>query len=151
MRVIDHWLERWVSWEDRRRRAKSLSYSIRRCHPDEIEVRPSVNDGLTRGFFRVTLFCGMLVIFIVDHRYGVTPSESVSNTIKSFQRDFEWVFNPDKELRPMYEHYEEVRIRAIENDEFLKLEKKHMRNTKPLISNALNGQNSNSSPTPYWL
>lgn len=103
MRVIDHWLERWLRWEDRRRRAKSLSYSIRRCHPDEIEIHPSVNDGLTRGFFRCTLFCAMLVILIVDSRHGI---DTFSDFKQSLKRDYEWAFNLESIVRVRYEDRE---------------------------------------------
>lgn len=109
MSFIDHWLERWLRWEDRRRRAKSLSYSIRRCHPDEIEVRPSVNDGLTRGFFRCTLFGGMLVISAMNSHYGMEP-------FFDLKRDYEWVFTPDIHLKPMYEDYDKRQIISEQED-----------------------------------
>ncbi len=87
---------------------KGLSYSIRKCNEDEIEIRYSVLDGFFRGFLRL-LFLGIFCMsWYYESKYGDPPFNIQIETVKE---DFMWTFNKDKRLLAMYEEYREWELK----------------------------------------
>lgn len=134
MNSLDDWQARWYDWLERRSQKVTLGYSIRRCNEDEIEIHASIFDGLVRGYIRGVLFAIMLVHMVMTSHDGVPP-------FFDLKRDYVRAFDLDSVIKPMYEEYEDMRIRALTDNDMIFLEKKPMRNTRPLTLNVINGKN----------
>lgn len=77
---------------------KEIAYSIRKCGEDEIEIRDSTYDGYVRGLLRF-IVVGMAFIGIFDT--GTPFYREYENA----NQNYEWAFNADKFLQPMYEDH----------------------------------------------
>ncbi|TCP95197.1 hypothetical protein EDC44_11028 [Cricetibacter osteomyelitidis] len=100
---------------------EDLGYSIRKRGEDEIEIRHSLLDGYIRGFFRALLLAMFLLGSAMDINNGLTPFQY---EIKNLKDNFEWTFNSDKKLFPLYEKEMSMLKKGIELGEYTgKLEK----------------------------
>ncbi|TCP95199.1 hypothetical protein EDC44_11030 [Cricetibacter osteomyelitidis] len=79
---------------------EDLGYSIRKRGEDEIEIRHSLLDGYIRGFFRALLLAMFLLGSAIDINNGLSPFQ---REIENFERKYEWTFNSDILIKPMYE------------------------------------------------
>ncbi|AOF54411.1 hypothetical protein BKG91_07535 [Rodentibacter caecimuris] len=94
-------LEKWLHFY----RTYTLSYSIRRVNPDELEIRHLILDAFPRGMIRLIFLAILGVIAFIDLQYGVSPFD---NQIKAIKYDFEWAFEPDKFILPLYQDHVEL-------------------------------------------
>ncbi|MDG2942785.1 hypothetical protein [Exercitatus varius] len=90
-------------------RLKALAYSIRKRDDDEIEIRDSIYDGYIRGFLRLFILLGIIII----------GSSRGSSIISDLERDYYWVFDEDKIITKSYNSYKkrEIETAKILNQE----------------------------------
>ncbi|WP_386688365.1 hypothetical protein [Lonepinella sp. MS14437] len=89
---------------------KDIAYSIRKQGEDEIEIRDSIYDGYVRGFLRLFILLGIIII----------GGSSGSSLLRDFEKDYNWVFDEDKIITKSYNSYKARTINdaRILNKEF---------------------------------
>ncbi len=83
----------------------TLRYSIRKLNEDEIEIRHSLLDGYLRLVFRFIFIAYLGTGVYFDIKHNQSTFDFLRNDIQAIQKDFDWAFNPDKKLKPMYKDY----------------------------------------------
>ncbi|OOF62900.1 hypothetical protein [Rodentibacter sp. Ppn85] len=103
-------LEKWLHFY----RIYTLGYSIRRVNADELEIRHLILDAFPRGMIRLIFLAILGVIAFIDFQHGVRPFDNQINAIKY---DFDWAFNPDNRIMPLYKEY----LEEIQREEYKRM------------------------------